>query len=98
MVHTFAGAFGKVLPKTIDKKFKHAYGRFWFMAIMNALRDENVQVSGILFIMDFSDFPIRALNIFSPSESSDIMKYQVSRPRSWCHAELLHANIRHQAL
>ena len=49
---------------------------------MNALRDENVQVSGILFIVDFSDFPIRALSILSPSESRDVMKYQVRHPRS----------------
>ena len=73
---------GKVLPKTIDKKFKDAYGRYWFMTMVNALRDENVQVSGILFILDFSDFPIRALSMFSPSETHDIMKYQVSRPRN----------------
>ena len=70
---------GKVLPKTIDKKFKDAYGRYWFMTMVNALRDENVQVSGILFILDFSDFPIRALSMFSPSETRDVMKYQVSR-------------------
>ena len=53
------------------------------MTMVNALRDENVQVSGILFILDFSDFPIRALSMFSPSETRDIMKYQVSRPRIW---------------
>ena len=47
--------------------------------MMNALRDENVQVSGMLFIVDFSDFPIRALSMFSPSETRDVMKYQVSR-------------------
>ena len=83
MMHTLAGPFGKVLPKTIDKQFKEAYGRYWFIIMMNAFRDENVQVSGILLIIDFSDFPMKALNIFNPSETRDIMKFQVSRLRSW---------------
>ena len=78
-MHGLVGQLGEVIPKTIDKNFKHAYGRFWFMTIMNALRDENVQVSGMLFLMDFSNISARALSILSPSETRDLMKYQVSR-------------------
>ena len=45
----------------------------------NALRDENVQVSGMLFLMDFSNISARALSILGPTETRDLMKYQVSR-------------------
>ena len=47
------------------------------MIMLHVLRNENVQVSGIVYILDFAKFPLRAMTLHTPSEGRDIMKFQV---------------------
>ena len=76
-IERVVGAFRKVFPKTIDKSFQDGVGRYWFMLMMHILRDENVQVSGMLFILDYANYPLKALTMYGPSETKELMKYQV---------------------
>ena len=72
-----AGAYGRTFPETIDKDFKAAVARYWYMIMLYFSRDENVQVSGMVFVLDFTNCPLRALTMYSISEARDVVKFQV---------------------
>ena len=49
------------------------------MNMLLALRDENAQVSGLTFVIDFKDCPKEVITMFGPTETNQMMKYQVHK-------------------
>ena len=62
----------------ITPEFKIATVKLWYALLLLSTRDENTQVSGVIYVIDNKDSPRETLTMYSPGELTHMMKYQVT--------------------
>ena len=70
--------FNKFVTKEVTQAHKIALSKYWIMCLALCQFDENTQVSGVLVIADFTNFPLKFMSTMNLSESKDMMRFQVS--------------------